>query len=143
MHLAALRTLGVRHVPSAQAVVVRQAAPGPPRYGYTDAHRRHEPEQTCPRCLTDAEWALVQDVFEQAGSGGLPPEIRRRTLVDACCYGVRAGGAWRMLPTHFPRWQNVHRTFRRWSEQGNFERMHERLGEQWRQRLRHAQPSSC
>ncbi|WP_146095428.1 transposase [Xanthomonas theicola] len=76
----------------------------------------------------------MQDVFEQAGSGGLPPEIRRRTLVDACCYGVRTGGAWRMLPTHFPRWQNVHRTFRRWSEQGNFERMHERLGAQWRQR---------
>jgi transposase len=31
---------------------------------------------------------------------------------------VRTGGSWRMLPKAFPAWQNVYRTFRRWTEQG-------------------------
>lgn len=39
-----------------------------------------------------------------------------------------------MLPKHFPRWQNVYRTFRRWSEQGKFEQRHDRLRAQWRER---------
>lgn len=35
-----------------------------------------------------------------------------------------------MLPEEFPPWQNVYRTFRRWW----FERMHDRLRAQWRER---------
>jgi transposase len=47
---------------------------------------------------------------------------------------VRTGCSWRMLPKGFPPWQNVYRTFRRWSEQGKFEQMHDRLRTQWRER---------
>ncbi|MCD0244297.1 transposase, partial [Xanthomonas melonis] len=73
---------------------------------------------------------------------GLPPRISRRALVDACCYVVRTGGSWRMLPKHFPRWQNVYRTFRRWSDLGKFEHMHDRLRAQWREReARNAEPT--
>ncbi len=32
-----------------------------------------------------------------------------------------------MLPNEFPPWQNVYRTFWRWSAQGKFEQMHDRL----------------
>lgn len=132
-----LDRLGIRRVPSDEAVVIKQGEPGSRRYGYTDVHRRHGPEQTYPSCLTDAEWALVCDLFENSGGRGLPPRVSRRLLVDACCYVVRTGCAWRMLPTHFPRWQNVYRTFRRWGEQGKFEQMHDRLRGQWRARLAH------
>ncbi|PXV65344.1 putative transposase of IS4/5 family DUF4096, partial [Sinimarinibacterium flocculans] len=31
-----------------------------------------------------------------------------------CCYVVRTGCAWRMLPSEFPHWDNVYKTFRRW-----------------------------
>lgn len=110
-----------------------------PRYGYTQAHRRHEPEQTYPSCLTDAEWALVEDLFESDGGRGTPPRYHRRLLVDACCYVVRTGCSWRLLPKGFPPWQNVYRTFRRWSKQGKFERMHDRLRSQWREREGRAQ----
>lgn len=131
-----LGKLGIRRVASEKAVVVKRAEAGAmPRYGYTEGHRRHEAEQTYPSCLTDAEWALVSDLFDTPGGRGLPPKVSRRLLVDACCYVVRTGCAWRMLPVHFPRWQNVYRTFRRWSEQGKFEQMHDRLREQWRARL--------
>lgn len=115
-----------------------------PRYGYTDAHRRLTAEQTYPSCLTDAEWALVKEVFESDGGRGIPPQYPRRLLVDACCYVVRTGGSWRMLPKHFPPWQNVYRTFRRWTEQGKFERMHDRLRAQWREREgREASPTAA
>lgn len=63
---------------------VESAASTPERYDYTEAHRRLEPEQKYPSCLTDAEWALVKDVFEAEGGRGLPLRVCRRALVDAC-----------------------------------------------------------
>lgn len=131
---ATLRKRGIRRVPNADVVVVQPADPKPNRYGYTEAHRRQTPEQTYPSCLTDAEWALVQSLFEKPGGRGLPPRFSRRLMVDACCYVVRNGCAWRSLPVNFPPWQNVYRTFRRWSAQDRFEQMHDRLREQWRRR---------
>jgi transposase len=130
----ALKEAGIQHQVGGDGLCVEVAASEVPRYGYTDAHRRLEPEQTYPSCLTDAEWALVEDLFDNAGGRGTPPRYARRLLVDACCYVVRTGSAWRMLPKDFPRWQNVYRTFRRWSEQGRFEQMHDRLRRQWRER---------
>ena len=105
-----------------------------PRYGYNDAHRRQLAEQQYPSCLADAEWALVEDIFENSGGRGKPADFDRRAMVNACCYVVRTGCSWRMLPEGFPKWQNVYRTFRRWADAGKFEQMHDRLREQWRSR---------
>jgi transposase len=132
--LKALRAAGIERRRGAAGVQVERAPAGTPRYGYTPAHRRQAPEQTYPSSLTDAEWALVEDLFDNTAGRGTPPQYPRRALVDACCYVVRTGGAWRMLPQGFPPWQNVYRTFRRWSEQGKFEQMHDRLRTQWRER---------
>lgn len=103
-----------------------------PRYGYQSQHRRLMPEQQYPSCLTDAEWALVSDLFDRTDSRGVPPTYSRRLLVDACCFVVRTGCSWRMLPSDFPPWQNVYASFRRWVEQEKFEQMHDRLRAQWR-----------
>lgn len=133
--LKALRRLGFerrRAKPSAPAPEEKGEAAS--RYGYTSAHRRQAPEQSYPSSLTDAEWALVADLFESSGGRGLPPRVPRREMVDACCYVVRTGCSWRELPKDFPHWQNVYRTFRRWSAQGKFEQMHDRLRAHWRAR---------
>lgn len=114
------------------------------RYGYTDAHRRQLSEQQYPSCLTDAEWALVEGIFENSGKRGKPAEFDRRAMVNACCYVVRTGCSWRMLPEGFPTWQNVYRTFRRWAASGKFECMHDLLRERWRAReAREAGPSGA
>src|SRR5699024_5177932 len=42
--------------------------------------------------------------------------------------------SWRSLPNDFPHWDNVYKTFRRWSEEGRFEEMFRRLRGQWRKR---------
>lgn len=127
----------------------RRARPAEPgevavrRYGYGERHRQTPPEQTYPSSLTDAEWALVKDLFEAEGKQGVPPKVSRRALVDACCYVVRTGCAWRLLPQDFPHWDNVYKTFRRWSGQGRFEAMHDRLRAMWRVREGRDTPPSA
>lgn len=140
----ALREAGIERLRGDEGVRVDTEAEKEPRYGYTSAHRRLEPEQTYASCLTDAEWSLVENLFDNEGGRGTPPQYPRRLLVDACCYVVRTGCAWRMLPKEFPPWQNVYRTFRRWSEQGKFEQMHDRLRSHWREREgRAAEPTAA
>jgi transposase len=127
----ALRAAGVvRQKP----MIERDTESADRRYGYTDAHRRHEPEQRYPSCLTDAEWAMVSNLFDRPNAQGVPPTHSRRLMVDACCYVVRTGCSWRLLPSDFPHWDNVYKTFRRWSKQGKFEQMHDRLRDLWRER---------
>ncbi|GAC1536981.1 MAG: hypothetical protein NVS2B4_17220 [Ramlibacter sp.] len=75
--------------------------------------------------------ALVADFFQHPSGGrGTPPRLKRRTLVEACCYVLRTGCAWRRLPQSFPAWTTVYKTFTRWAQQGVFEQMRERLREQ-------------
>lgn len=128
-----LREAGVYR---SKAKVVRQSEPAtqPARYGYQDWHRTQGSEQGYASSFTDAEWALVADIFDNREGRGIPPRYPRRALVDACCYVVRTGCSWRMLPREFPPWKNVYRTFRRWAAEGRFEAMHDRLRNQWRER---------
>jgi transposase len=112
-------------------------------FGYTDRHRDAGDATRYPASLTDAEWSLVADLFEVKGPGK-PPRYPRRLMVDACCYVVRSGCPWRMLPKDFPRWQNVYAHFRRWTSIRLFERMHDRLRAMWREReKRDASPTAA
>ena len=134
-----LRSAGIERRTGGAGVRIETREAQQARYGYSEADRSQGDEQTYPSCLTDAEWALVADLFDCPGARGKPPKYPRRLVVDACCYVVRTGCAWRMLPKAFPPWQNVYATFRRWSAQGRFEQMHDRLRAQWRERERRAE----
>lgn len=108
-----------------------EAASKPRSYGYSEAHRSTGDGYST--ALTDAEWALVSDLFEKTGPGR-PSEIPRRAILDACCYVVRTGCAWRLLPKDLPPWDNVYAHFRRWSAKGLFEQMNDRFRKMWRER---------
>lgn len=133
-------------------VGIKRAHPGEPPtytaqppsgYGHTEGHRDQGDATHYPGALTDAEWALVADLFEQTGPGK-PPRYQRRLMIDACCYAVRTGCPWRMLPKDLPRWQDVYAHFRRWTDRNLFETMHDRLRAMWRQRLgRKAEPTAA
>jgi transposase len=107
----------------------------PVRVGYTARHRRADGDSGMNTDLTDAEWALVADLFERNGGRGAPPTHNRRLLVNACLYVVRTGCAWRLLPKSFPAWRAVYKAFRGWAHAGTFETMHDRLRQQWRDRV--------
>ena len=109
---------------------------GTGRYGYRAVHRRADGPSGLNTDLTEAEWALVADLFERGEGGrGVPPRYERRHMVNACCYVLRTGCAWRLLPKSFPPWQAVYKAFSRWAAAGLWERMHERLRAQWRSRI--------
>ncbi len=57
---------------------------------------------------------------------------------------VRCGGAWRLLPHDFPAWQTVYDYFRRWKQDGTWERMNTALRRQLRVALsRDPEPSAA
>lgn len=107
----------------------------PDRRDYAKRSRHEADNRGLNTDLTDAEWALVADLFERHGGRGAPPTHERRSVVNACCYVVRTGCPWRLLPESFPPWRAVYKVFRNWARGGVFERMHDRLRQQWRDRI--------
>ncbi|BDI05860.1 hypothetical protein CATMQ487_28300 [Sphaerotilus microaerophilus] len=93
----ALRQAGIERVKPIRKPTQRALVRGgtPLRVGYTDAHRREDGPSGMNTDLTEAEWALVADLFEREGMRGAPPRYDRRTVVNACMYLVRTGCAWR------------------------------------------------
>lgn len=142
----AIKQAGITRVKPPRKAAQRAAVQGtkPQRFGYTDAHRREAPDGGMPTDVTDAEWALVSDLFERSGGRGAPEAHTRRQLVNACMYIVRTGCAWRLLPKNFPHWQAAYSAFRGWARAGTFELMHDRLRQQWRSRIgRSPDPSAA
>lgn len=143
----ALRQAGITRLKPLRKVGQRAAAQGgrPLRVGYTDIHRREDGPSGMNTDLTEAEWALVADLFEHDQAlPGRPPKHPRKLIVDACCYVVRTGCAWRLLPKCFPSWQVVYKSFSRWAVAGRFETMHDRLRELWRSRVgREPEPTAA
>lgn len=140
----ALKAAGiVRHRPPRTPRSGLEASPKR-RYGYTEAHRDEGDAERYACGLTEAEWALAEDLFEAPDPRGRPPRYARRELVNACCYVLRTGCAWRLLPKDFPPWPAVYKAFSRWAARGVFEQFHDRLRAQWRERLgKHAVPTAA
>jgi putative transposase len=132
-----LRQAGIKRMRPARKPAERAAVQGgaPVRVGYTARHRRADGDSGMNTDLTDAEWALVADLFERNGGRGAPATHSRRLLVNACLYVVRTGCAWRLCPKSFPAWRAVYKAFRGWAHAGTFETMHDRLRQQWRDRV--------
>lgn len=124
---------GIGNVPKNPSDISEKSVPTN-RYGYNDSHRDAGDEERYPCGLTDAEWGVVRDLFETDGPGR-PPKYSRRQLLDACVYVLRSGCSWRMLPKDFPPWQLVYGSFRRWTSQGLFETLYDRLRKMWRARM--------
>lgn len=143
----ALKAAGLQRIRPRQQLSRTQAQQPGKRYGYNDRHRPDRPSGSAiAGALSDAEWALAQDLFVPApGLRGRPATYARRDMVDACCYVLRTGSSWRNLPAQiYPPWQSVQKAFVSWARQGKFEALHERLRQQWRQRvMRAAQPSEA
>jgi len=133
----ALRQAGIERLKPLRRAGERAAVQGaaPARYGYTATHRRADGASGMNTDLTDAEWALVSELFEREGRRGAPARYERRQMVNACCYALRTGCAWRLLPKTFPPWPVVYKSFSRWAAAGVFEAMHDRLRQQWRDRV--------
>ena len=97
-----------------------------------------------PSDLSDAEWAVVEPHVPTVLSGGRPARWSRREIINGILYVVREGAHWRALPHDLPPWQTVYCYFRRWRNDGSWERIHTALRERVRRQAgREPSPSAA
>ena len=84
--------------------------------------------QTYPTDLKYTEWLLIAEFFP-AKQMGRPRKWEIWQIINAIFYVVRTGCQWplRVLPKDMPAWQTVYGYFRRWKDQGVWERINEAL----------------
>lgn len=86
--------------------------------------------------LTDQEWALICDLvptYSGGGRMGRPIVHEKRDIVNAILYVAATGCQWRALPECYPPWSTVHRYHVRWSRNGVWEAVCDRLREMVRE----------
>jgi len=76
--------------------------------------------------LTDEQWAMVSDLFEQPKPTGRPPRDRRQVL-DGILWILRTGSPWRDLPEKFGPWQTAWDLFNKWNADRTWDVIMERL----------------
>lgn len=81
--------------------------------------RRHE--------LTEEQFEQIEDLLPSGeGEQGRPWEDHHRIL-NGMFWILNTGVPWRDLPERYGPWQTVHSRFRRWQEDGTFDRILDRL----------------
>ena len=75
--------------------------------------------------LTDFQWEFMEDLFPEQEIC----ELSLRTVIDAIFWLSRTGSQWRNLDSKFPKWTAVYHHFRKWKNDGRFEKMNQRLNE--------------
>lgn len=99
--------------------------------------------QLYPSELTDHQWDCIKGLIPPAKPGGRPRELDMRAVIKAILYLVTTGCQWRMVPREYPAWQSVSSYFQQWGDDGTWQRIHDTLRAQVRQRAgRHKHPTA-
>ena len=94
--------------------------------------------------LSDAEWTILEPVIPKASPGGRPRSVDIRQILNGIFSMLRSGCAWRLLPHDYPAWSTVYDYFRKWRNEGLWERIVRTLRERLRvQDGRQATPSAA
>ena len=99
--------------------------------------------QVYPTDLTDRQWDCIKELIPPAKPGGHPRTLEMRAVINAILYVTVTGCQWRMLPRDYPAWQSVYTYFRTFRDDGTWQRLHDTLRAQVRQRVgRHKHPTA-
>jgi len=100
-----------------------------------------------PTDLSDAQWLILEPLLLPLlclSGRGRPRQVNLREIVNAINYVLRTGCAWRLLPHDFPAWQTVYGYFRRWRDNGLWEKLNDALRQSVREQVgREAEPSAA
>ena len=77
---------------------------------------------------TDYQWKVIKKIIND----NRKRKFSLRVIVDALFYVTKTGIQWRMLPSDFPKWQLVYYYFRKWTNEGLIEEIHDKLVEKIR-----------
>jgi transposase len=101
------------------------------------------PRRASPSDLSDGQWARIAPLLPQGRTRGQARIWDRREIVDAVMYVLRNGCVWRALPHDLPPWPTVWTYFRRWRDDGTWQRVHDALHRQVREAAgREPEPSA-
>src|SRR5450432_3523216 len=99
--------------------------------------------QRYPTDLTDRQWDCIKELIPAAKPGGRPRTLNMRAIINAILYVTVTGCQWRMLPHEYPAWQSVYTYFRTFRDAGTWQRFHDTLRAQVRERAgRHKHPTA-
>lgn len=99
--------------------------------------------QWYPTDLTDRQWDCIKELIPAAKPGGHQRTLDMRAVMNAILYLTVTGCQWRMLPREYPAWQSVYTYFRLFCDDGTWQRIHDTLRAQMRQRVgRHKHPTA-
>ena len=73
--------------------------------------------------LSDTTWSTIAPLLPGKASDCGVTAKDNRLFLEAVLWRVRVGGPWRDLPPGFGNWNSVFRRFRRWAEEGVFDRI--------------------
>ena len=92
--------------------------------------------------MNDAEWEIIAPYINHDPKIGSPRDVCIRCVMNALFYIDRTGCQWNLLPKDLPNYGTVYYYFRKWRDDGTFERMNTALREMVRVRAgRDAEPS--
>ena len=82
------------------------------------------PRRHYPADLDDTEWTIVEPLLPPAKPLGRPRADLRQVL-NAIRYVTRSGVQWRMVPHDLVPWGTAWSYFRRWHDDGTWQRLHD------------------
>ena len=74
-----------------------------------------------------SQWGLLEPLLPTASPKGHPRTVHLREVVNGILYVLRGGISWRMMPHDLPPWGTVWWYFRKWRQDGTWERVLEAL----------------
>jgi putative transposase len=77
---------------------------------------------------TDHQWKVIEKLINDQRKR----KFSLRVIMNALLYVTKTGIQWRMLPADFPKWQLVYYYFRKWTNEGLIEEVHNNLVEKIR-----------
>ena len=97
-----------------------------------------------PTDLTDAQWEELAPLLPPDTERGHPRTVDLREVINGILYVLRGGIPWGMLPHDLPPWGTVWWYFRKWRDDGTWERVEAGLRTQVREAAgREASPSGA
>ena len=75
--------------------------------------------------LTDEQWALIDSLMPKPRPGGRWND--HRTTLNGMMWILKSGSPWRDMPERYGSWKSVYHRFQRWTLDGMFEKILDRL----------------
>ena len=85
-----------------------------------NAQHRHD--------ITDEQWELLESTIKEViGNWGGSNANDNRLFINGAFWNLRTGAPWRDMPPAYGKWGSIHKRFKRWADNGYWERILEAI----------------